>query len=806
MPKTKETVAKLTRRSFLKGTGAAAGAIAAGAGSASLFDASAWIGEAVADEGSDERVAYTYHPANCGNRCSIKCTVRNGRVAMIEPNDWQGAESDHSVCCLKGMSELQRAYGPDRIQTPLKRVGARGSDEFVSITWDEALDTVADAIRKATGEHGGEGVFFQFSTSAISYRMEFIAKFLGAPTAIVDGTDMGQGNGSDYTTGHMLVGLHQQEITDWVNTSTLLLVGNNFLETQMTDADIFFRAKEAGARIVVIDPIYTPTAQHADEWHSIRPGTDPALYLAMAHEIVKNGSYDEDFIRAHSNFPFLVSDEDGSILRAKPAAKEDTAETNPFLVWDETTDSVQPAEAPGVQAALEGAHEIDGTRYTTVFSLFKERIKDYTAAWAAAECDIPEDVIADLARAYACDGPAYLATGFGGIDKFSNADIAGHAASILPVLTGNFARKGGGFGCVNTHYACSGSVAKMGAWKIPDEFKPGKLPCQVVDLKTRPNSVRVLMNVGNGMYQNMGNFNTTVAWLDTLDLVVTIDPYFNDSARHSDIVLPACTFLETDEQYRTIENTKNHMLLQSKVIDPLFESRTDMRIERELCERLGFAQYLPKDMGELNGAQLKSDDPMLEGITLDALAKNNGIMRLNVSDEPYRAWPDKVYETGSGRLEPYHEATIGSGQALPSYVAPIEAYPGNPLAERYPLQLGQKHGRYRAHSSLSNSTWINQLEEPGCVYVSTDDAAERDLATGDAVRIFNDRGSMEAVCKVSAAVRPGSALVNDGGWMRYGNGSGLPSLINETLCERAAFLPYGGNIPYNDTLVQIEKA
>ena len=135
----------LTRRSFLK-TAGAAGALGL-AGAAGMTSSSNWLApvEANADEGAEERVAYTTHQSHCSGHCSLQCTVRDVRLAMIQPNQaW--ADKRFATCCLKGISEVQHIYSCERIQTPLKRVGDRVTGEFVQITWDEAFDEIADKL------------------------------------------------------------------------------------------------------------------------------------------------------------------------------------------------------------------------------------------------------------------------------------------------------------------------------------------------------------------------------------------------------------------------------------------------------------------------------------------------------------------------------------------------------------------------------------------------------------------------------------------------------------------------------------
>ena len=115
----------ITRRSFLKASGAAAGALGL-AGAAGMTDASSWLASASADQAADEKVVYTLHQFMCTGNCSLKCTVRDGRLSKIEPNDH--VEKRYQRCCMKGISEIEHVYSPDRLQTPLKRVGERGAN------------------------------------------------------------------------------------------------------------------------------------------------------------------------------------------------------------------------------------------------------------------------------------------------------------------------------------------------------------------------------------------------------------------------------------------------------------------------------------------------------------------------------------------------------------------------------------------------------------------------------------------------------------------------------------------------------
>ncbi|MFD0703134.1 dehydrogenase [Slackia equolifaciens] len=790
--------AGMTRRNFLKTAGVAAGALGL-AGAASMTTTNNWLAPAEAHAEAEDQVIYTFHQTNCGNRCSLKCTVRDGRMANIESNTWE--EDQYSICCLKGLSEIQRIYSPDRIQTPLKRVGERGEGKFESISWEEAFDTVAQKLQESVDKYGGSSILFPYS-SGLVYEMPLLRKLLGAQAICESGIDMAQGNGLDQTTGDATMGKGPYEVTDWVNTKTLIMVGVNLLESGMTDARFMFDAQEAGCNVTVVDPIFTSTASKADTWVPIEPGTDAALYLGMVSAILDNEWYDEEYIKAHTSCPFLVSTADGSMLKETSTA-EDGTETATHYVWDGSRARLMDEVADPI---LEGTFEVDGVECTTVFSLLKENQKNYTTAWASEVTTIPEDQIIELARKYAQETPSFLLIGYGGNDKYSNADIAGHAMSLLPSLTGNIGKPGCGAGVRGNHYGCHSLTAKLGAWALPAEFVETPLEMQTPLMRTNPSSVHTVFNLGNTFVQHLGNYNTTKEWLKTLDFIVTSDIYYCDSVAWSDIVLPVCTGFETRDECGMIQVSKNHILLQMKVLDPLFESKTDFEIEHELCGRLGFGEYMPESTVDYVKAQLTTDDQAFKNVTYEKLKENNSIMRLDYPDGPYVGHTDQVYKTKSGRLEIYHEGMLGYNQELPNYESPIEAYADNPLKEKYPLQFVQARRRYRVHTQWWNSEWVNQIVPYPTLEINPTDAEARGLQSGDTVRIFNDRGEFSVTCLINNAARPGQVYMCEGTWCRDTGGASYQDVTNDTLIERGKVLPYGANIPMYDTLVQVEKA
>lgn len=775
--------------------------------SVDILSTKKWLRTMDTHSDSPEKIAYTYHPPDCGGCCSHKCTVREGRLVMIEPNEW--ADNRYSLICLKGLSEVEHVYSPDRLQTPLKRVGKRGEGEFLPISWDEAMTTIADTLKRLKNVYGGQSILFN-SSFGVDHAMEFLPTLLGAQVGGGSGIDIGCANGLEETTGDANYGAMYNEITDWVNAKTIILIGVNILETTMTDAQFFFEAKDAGAKIISVDPAYSTTVAKSDEWIRIKPGTDGALLLAMISLVLENNWYQEDYLRENSSAPFLVRLDRRTLLRFADLGDEMPTETteeapkSEFLVWDKGSNSVQPHRKMGVLPQLEGEFEVQGIKVKTVFTLLKENQRLYSPSWATRITEIPEQSIRDLAEHYATEGPGVLGLGWGGPDKWGNADITGHAAAILASLTGNIGRKGGGVGCPLRHYVTWKPI--LGVWKLPSEFKKAKLEMPPTDMRYKPNSVRALINHGNSIQQHFANLPKTIKWLNQLELVVTIAPYDNTSVEYSDIVLPACTSYESEYEFNNLQITRGHVLLQQKVLDPLYQSKSDFRIEKELAAKLGLEQYLPRSREEYLKALLDSPDPMLKGITLETLQDHQGIMQLNAPQEPYIGHLDQVYDTLSGKLELYQEKMIEFNQALPNYEGPSEATAKSALAKKYPLQFSQAHTKNRVHSQFANSRWINELDPEPKLEMNPQDARSRGLREDDLVKVFNDRGSYKVRCKFTESLRPGVVRQYPGWWSKHMVDGNIQNVTNDRPHPRHYQRRYGPVIPYNDTLVEVKKA
>ena len=304
--------------------------------------------------------------------------------------------------------------------------------------------------------------------------------------------------------------------------------------------------------------------------------------------------------------------------------------------------------------------------------------------------------------------------------------------------------------------------------------------------------------------QKAANWNKTLEWLDSLDFVCLADIYHSSVTDFVDLVLPVCSKFECADSVGGIKCANAHILANLKVLDPLFESKSDFYIEKGIAEAMGLGDLFPADGEEYARALLTTDDPQMAGFTLEKLQEAGGALRLIGSEDLIAPEVGFTYGTASGRQEPYYEALLEFGQAFPAWEAPCEAYPENPLREKYPLQFNQARSRFRVHSAYSGAKWIQEVAEPH-IELNPADAATRGLEDGDAVEVFNDRGSFRTVLRVNEAVRPESAFMVESTYRQYLDGTIMQSVSNDTLNPRGYALPFGPMIPYNDTLIEIKE-
>ena len=455
----------ITRRSFVK---AGAAAAAAGAG-AMLFGCSpsgdgepAEEGEAPVDvatpTSADAPEGDGWYPSQCNmcfNACSILGHVVDGKLVEIKGDDRSPAGWGH--LCGKGTAGIMQLYDPNRITVPLRRTNPEkgiGIDpEWEEITWDEAFDEILAKLDEQRDKNKPI-IVFALITSLISWidsmtflgtrgniPIPFKADICGAPTHPITSLMTGSGNA----------------LPDYAHIKYLMQFGTQAgVATRhgtSIDAKFFAESRKNGCKLVDFDPHMSASAEQADEWVPIRPGTDAAAALCMANMLVNEYDlYDKEFLVARTNAPSLVNPETQRIMR--------DPESNKALYWDQGSDAAKPydeCEDP----ALEGDFEVDGTPVRTAFTLFKEHVAKYTPEYAEEITTVPGDTLKRLAKEFgeaACIGQTEMVDGmevpyrpvacdtFSGIARHKHGFVSHWAILQLNTLVGSTFSRGGYLG------------------------------------------------------------------------------------------------------------------------------------------------------------------------------------------------------------------------------------------------------------------------------------------------------------------------------------------------------------------------
>jgi|Deesub1362A_J573_1020465.scaffolds.fasta_scaffold01592_5 anaerobic selenocysteine-containing dehydrogenase len=610
----------LTRRGFVKLCALAATAGTIGVGSRYFEIARS----AEMNNGKIELIRSTCSP-NCTGACAYNAMVYKGRiVSLIQAADYPEAEYNPRGC-LKGQSMLNLIYGPDRLKKPLIRVGKRGEGKFKAVSWDEALDYVADKLAEIIKKYGPESIALSIQVPGTGYVHKGAAIRLASMFgwSVLHGYTM---NGDLPAFWSQTFGVQTEEFEslEWINSRYIAIFGSNILVTRLPDAKFLSIAKERGAKVIMVDMNFTPTAAKADEWIQINPSTDAALALGIVNVIINEKLYEEDFIKTYTDMPLLVRLDNQKKLKAyevkglkeqaEKMKKEIPEYRDLFVIYDVSKGFtiVNPETLDrNFEPALEGEFEVelvDGSRVRVkpVFQLIKELVtKDYTPEKVAEIITPPGRskseyavMVRRIAREMATTKPLHIVYGASNYQWF-HGDLKGRALSLIVALTGNIGKSGAG---ISTYAGQFKIRWPLGAWW---SFK-GRKPKWVTYLlwmnreyrqsqefrkynRETPypkNDVKAFVFGWNNPFDqhNMSNRLKEMATNNELDFILAIDFQQTTSTKWADVVLPGVAWYEKWELTATILHP--YVQLQQPAIEPLFECMPEIWIFKEIAKRL----------------------------------------------------------------------------------------------------------------------------------------------------------------------------------------------------------------------------
>ncbi len=843
----------LTRRSFLASTGAVAAAL--GLSGLGLSGCSAKSGASGAS--AAEEVKSGICRGTCIGGCHFKQTVRDGVLVKSEMAPMP--DPDYNRICSKGMSHAQRTYSHDRIKYPMRRVDgtARGEGQWERISWDDAISEIAGKWKTYIAENGAASIGYSANhlQTQIGEYNRAIANLIGFSLIGNQGDQAGVYTIAQYLNfgNFMFCG---NEAKDLINAKHIFMFGCNSALSIPHDSTFIWQAKQRGADVIVIDPNYTPTvAVYADRHVPVRMATDACLFMGMCNVVIEEGLTDEAFLREHTVAPFLVKKSDGTFLRLEDidpaqaaaeqaAALEAAGGDKTKLSGYETVvvrdaDGSTPLAAQAQNPQLTGTFTVNGIEVTTVFERLRERLAQYPLATCAEISGIGEDEIRDLARTYA-DGPTTAMIHYGA-DHYTNGHTGYEALITLAALTGNLLKRGA---CVGQ----GGNIASFGlagaaAWG--KQVKAGEEVAAVaangtVDGALNPSYAQFVEFVHegtvNGQQVGPAGFRFRSWWmcggnpvagsvnrkevldaLDSLDLVVCQDIVWSECAQYADIVLPAAYYTEYNDYTLGSGFSAPFVLKQDKCIEPLYEAKTDFEITHMLAEALGYGKYnCESEEAWLRFGLENSASAKAAGITYERLDQEKACKILPYPEDG-GTYVETKLNTPTGRVEFYNEVPV-SNNAWPGdydvdrermvyWEPPLESWPfdvggygPSEFAKKYPLSFHWRRSRFATHTNFGvGNHWLDEIDPEPFVCISRPDGLARDIADGDLVRVFNDRGYCIIKCYLDSGLAAGccdSPQRYQGKQYREGS-----------MCDlsNAKTHPFISNAVYNECQVEIEK-
>lgn len=405
-----------------------------------------------------DRIVRSTHFVNCWyqSHCAWDVYVKDGVVWREEQAaDYPQIRPDvpdfNPRGCQKGACFSERMYDPARVRYPLKRVGPRGSGRWRRLSWEQALEEIADSLLDTVTGEGSErviwdlGPLYTFGTmSAAHQRLAFLLD----STSLDMNTEIGDGHrGVAETFGKIVF---ERSADDYFFSDLILIWGANPVYTQIPNAHFLLEARYKGAQLVCISPDHSASAIHADLWVPVEPGCDAALGLGIAHVLVEEGLFDESFVAEQTDLPLLVREDTGRFLRGSDLGAD---EADALYLHDPERGIVaaprRTLSLGGLRPSLQGRYQVDladGRRVVlrTVFSRLRDRLGGYDPERAAARCGTPPALIRDLARRIARARSACSVT-TSNFSKYYHGNLIERTQALVFALTGHYGKKGSGF-------------------------------------------------------------------------------------------------------------------------------------------------------------------------------------------------------------------------------------------------------------------------------------------------------------------------------------------------------------------------
>jgi len=664
-------------------------------------------------------------PANCG----VEIGLENDRIVEVHP--WK--EHPQGIPCIRGRHAPGIIYSSDRLQTPLKRKGSKGTLEFEAISWDQALDEIAKVILTFKSQYGPECIASLFGRG--NFEQSLLQMFSPNEKGFGNSIFMSLGSPNAFSVGSLCAlsyilfapsatfGAPMGILRPDLEAADIVFVWgtNPATDSPLTDMIRLQAAKKRGAKVIVIDPLRTAAAKLADQWIPIQPGTDGALIHGILNQCFKKGTIDREF----------------------------------------------------------------GEKYCEGFAELEDYTQQFDPKSVATITRVPQNTLFELADLFSSPKRISLLT-FTGLE-YSNSGVQSIRALLtLFALTGHLDTEGQ----MRFQFPPSAPLRKPDV-KFPTEVPPigmDKYPfyCRMTTngqfmefprsvLEEEPYKIRFLLIGGASILTSFPNTALFAKALTALDYLVCVDRFFSADALFADIVLPATTYFENVSfcGFPPLAPRPDAIQYRKKIIEPLGEAMNDYLIYSQLAERLGYGHLYPQSEEEMvkyvmrdmplgfDDFKRQSNDgaiPLEGKLTAPLEEKKWHSGKLRRDGKPGFPTPSGKWEIASSMLKAY------TYDPFPRYEEVREGPQNKEINGNFPLTL--------TSGTRIQSTFRSQhLNIPGLLkrqpnaeaLMHPDDAKPRNIANGDKVKVKTVRGEVRFTARVTTDILQGVVEVNQGG-------------------------------------------
>ena len=633
----------------------------------------------------------------CDLYCPTKIHVTDGKAVKVDMLDERTRD-----LCPRWRAQLDFVYHPERILNPLKRIGERGEGRFERISWDEALDTIADKLLGIKEDYGAKAVAFYvaYTKEPRPYFRRLVHGF-GSPNYCTETSSCFSAGwlaaslnfGKDY--GYLLGNSRQIDPAS----KCMIIWSSSVRQSSPHGWRDYLKAKKDGLKFIVVDPRKTPLAAMADIHLQLRPGTDGALALGMMNVLINADLYDKEFVE----------------------------------------------------------------NWTVGFDELKQLVQDYSPEKVQEITWVPAEKIRAAAILFAENRPGKIRTSPGATIHHQNGVQNTRAIFLLSAITGNIEVPGGNrmspvaaqLNSITLQETVPSLAPGIGSQRFPlftdlfEEMQSNAIVDQIVTGKPYP--LKALFAAGLNL-QFFPNSHRLEETLKKLNLIVDVDYFHTPATRISDIVLPISTWLE---RHILVARTGGEIKLVEPAIEPVGETWPEFKIYAELAKRLGLSDLF------WGGDILKCFDYMLEptGITVEDLKEApDGVIKCQVPIREQKHYVMAGFQTPSGKVEIKSSILEKYGyDPLPVYKEPVESPISQPdLAQLYPLVLttGARTISY-THSQHRNLKKLRSMVPEPLLEIHPDDAERRGIESGDMVAVSSPRGVVKVKTRVTDIILPG---------------------------------------------------